>query len=387
MTATSIMIIAGEASGDLHGANLARAIQKRTETTDLFGVGGDAMRKSGVRLLLDAKTLSVMGITEVISKLPTILQAMGTVKRALKHEKPDLLILIDFPDFNLRMAAAAKKRNIPVLYYISPQIWAWRQRRVKKIKRLVDHMAVILPFEAAFYQDHQVPVTFVGHPLLDNDFPQSPGPATVPGTAPPVIGLLPGSRTKEVTGLLPVMLQAATIIHQSLPAARFKVSCAVTIGRDLVQSIVRRYAAGLDIEVTESSVTQIFGQSQILVAASGTVTLEAALNGVPTVIIYKISPLSYWLAKRLIKVKYIGIANLIVDKEVLPELIQEKASPQTLADTVLEMFLDKERLAGIREELQGVRNLLGEPGAADRVAGIALDLVQEKRGKGGRPMA
>jgi len=382
MSSTSIMIIAGEASGDLHGGNLARAIQERAENAHLFGVGGDAMRKAGVRLLLDAKTLSVMGITEVISKLPTILQAMRTVKQALKHEKPALLILIDFPDFNLRMAAAAKKLDIPVLYYISPQIWAWRRRRVKKIKRLVDHMAVILPFEAAFYQDHQVPVTFVGHPLLDNALPQGPGPAAIPGTPgmdQPIIGLLPGSRTREVVSLLPVMIQAAMIIHQSLPTARFKVSCAATIDRDLVQNLIRQHAADLDIEILGTPVKQVFQQSHILVAASGTVTLEAALNGVPTVIIYKISSLSYWLAKRLIKVKYIGIANLIFDKEVLPELIQEKASPETVAATILAMIHDRKKVVAIKEELLRLRDLLGDPGASDRVAGIALDLIQNSR--------
>lgn len=377
MSSTSIMIIAGEASGDLHGANLARAIQKRAQDVDLFGVGGGAMRQAGVRLLLDAKTIAVVGITEVISKLPTILRAMGDVKQALKEEKPDLLILIDFPDFNFRVAAAAKKLNIPVLYYVSPQIWAWRRSRVKKIKRLVNHMAVIFPFEAGFYRDHQVPVTFVGHPLLDHISPPSPSHSTATATAEPIIGLVPGSRDKEVTTLLPMMLQAAVIIDQRLPGARFKVSCAATIDQGLVQSLVQQHAAGLDIEVIKASVAEVFRQSQILVATSGTVTLEAALHGVPMVIVYKVSPLSYWLGKRLIKVKFIGIVNLIVDKQLLPELIQDAASPGTVADTVSTMIQDRDGLGKIKEELLGVRELLGGPGASDRVAGIALELIKK----------
>ena len=187
------MIIACEASGDLHAAKLARAIKNRASDAFLFGIGGNAMQTEDVRILLHSRTLSVMGITEVLSKLPIIYRAMTTVKKALSRLKPDLLILIDSPDFNFHAAAAAKKLGIPVLYYISPQIWAWRQNRIHKIKRLVDHMAVILPFEAAFYRKHHVPVTFVGHPLLDGNMPT---PERLPATTQlegPVIGLIPGS--------------------------------------------------------------------------------------------------------------------------------------------------------------------------------------------------
>ncbi|MBC2742173.1 MAG: lipid-A-disaccharide synthase [Desulfosarcina sp.] len=369
------MIIAGEASGDMHGAKLAQSIKNRSRDTFLFGVGGNAMQTEGVQLIVDSKTLSVVGITEVFAKLPTIYRAMTTVKKALNSLKPDLLILIDFPDFNFHVAAVAKKLDIPVLYYISPQIWAWRQNRVKKIKRLVNHMAVILPFEVPFYREHHVPVTFVGHPLLDRILPL-PGrqPSSTLSTE-PVIGLIPGSREKEVTTLLPVMLEAAKIIKRYLPTARFVVSCAESINEDLVLSVVSQYASTLEIEIIRESVVQVFKQSQLLVAASGTVTLEAALYGVPMVIVYKVSPLSYWLGKRLIKVKHIGIVNLIVQKELLPELIQDNASPQIIAETVTDMINDPERLKQIKEELFRVRDLLGGAGASDRVARIALDLI------------
>lgn len=369
------MIIAGEASGDLHGAKLAQSINNRNRNTLLFGIGGTAMKKEGVRILVDSKTLSVVGITEVLSKLTTIYRAMTRVKKALSRLKPNLLILIDFPDFNFHVAAAAKKLGIPVLYYISPQIWAWRQGRVHKIKRLVDHMAVILPFEAAFYRKHHVPVTFVGHPLLDRILPMVSRQSSTTQTKIPIIGLLPGSREKEVSTLLPVMLEAANIVRRQLPAVRFVVSCSESINDDLVMDLVRQHASGLEIETIKGSVVDVFRQSQMLVAASGTVTLEAALYGIPMVIIYKVSPLSYWLGKRLIKVKHIGIVNLIVQKELLPELIQDSASPQTIAETVTAMISDPEGLKQIEKELFCIRDLLGGAGASDRVARIALNLI------------
>ena len=369
------MIIAGEASGDMYGARLARSIKKQVPETFIFGVGGKAMHTEGVRCIVDAETLSVVGITEVISKLPTVFRAMGVVKKALQSLKPDLLILIDFPEFNFHVAAAAKKCNIPVLYYISPQIWAWRQNRVKKIKRLVDHMAVILPFEAAFYRDYHVPVTFVGHPLLDNIPTGTTTPVQATNQQETVIGLLPGSREKEVSNLLPVMLESARMINRRLPTAKFLVSCSESINATSVLDLVSPYASTLDIEVVKGPVSQVFNKSRLLVAASGTVTLEAALHGVPMVIVYKVSPLSYWLGKRLIKVKHIGIVNLIVQKELLPELIQDDASPQPIAEKVIQMINDRQKLKQIESELLDIRNLLGGAGASDRVADIAMDLI------------
>jgi len=370
------MIIAGEASGDMHGAGLVRAIRKRSPDAFVFGVGANAMHGEGARIIVDARELSVVGLTEVLSKLRTIYRAMGSVKKALYHVRPDLLILIDFPDFNFRVAAAAKKLKIPVLYYISPQIWAWRQNRVKIIKRLVDHMAVIFPFEAAFYRKHGVPVTFVGHPLLERIPPPSGHVSNRFDSEKPVIGLLPGSREKEVTTLLPVMLQAARRIDRSLPAAKFLVSCSTSIEEDLLEAILQQYAGCLDVSIVKGPVEPIFQKSAVLVCASGTVTLEAALHGTPTIIVYKISPLSYWMGKRLIKVDYIGIANLIAKKLLMPELIQEDASPETIAETVIRMVREPEKLRQLEKALLGVRDLLGGTGASDRVAKIAFDLIE-----------
>ncbi len=370
------MIIAGEASGDMHGARLVRAIKKRAPDAFVFGVGANAMQSEGARIIVDSRQLSVVGLTEVISKLPTIYRAMGSVKKAMQRLKPDLLIPIDFPDFNFRVAAVAKKLKIPVLYYISPQIWAWRQNRVKKIKRLVDHMAVILPFEASFYRNHGVPVTFVGHPLLDRIHPPISHASNRSDSEKPVIGLLPGSREKEVATLLPVMLQAAQRINRSLPAAKFLVSCSSSIEEDLLEDILRQYTGALDVSIVKGPVEPIFKKSDILVCASGTVTLEAALHGTPTIIVYKVSPLSYWLGKRLIKVDYIGIANLIAKKQLMPELIQEDASPKTIAETVIRMVSEPKKLRQLEKKLLGVRDLLGGAGASGRVANIAFDLIE-----------
>lgn len=362
----------------MHGAKLAQSLKKMAPQTFLFGVGGNAMGAEGVRLIVDSRTLSVVGITEVFSKLLTIYRAMSTVKKALRRLRPDVVILIDFPDFNFHAAGIAKKIGIPILYYISPQIWAWRQGRVNKIRRLVDHMAVILPFEAAFYRKHRVPATFVGHPLLDRISRVDAPPLSQDFFDNPVIGLLPGSREKEVSTLLPIMLEASKRIRQAHPSAQFIVSCSDSIDTDRMMEIVNPFKADIKIEVVKGSVAQVIKKSRLLVAASGTVTLEAALHGVPMVIIYKVSPLSYWLGKRLINVKHIGIVNLIAQKGLLPELIQDDASPRQIAAQIVQMINDPIKYRQTRMALLQIRKRLGGAGASGRVARIALNLCGKK---------
>jgi len=235
---TCVAIIAGEASGDQHGAKLIKAMQKKNPALFFCGIGGPALRQAGVRILVDAAELTVVGITEVFAKLPGILKGMGTIKKLLKSLKPELLILIDFPDFNLHVAATAKKLGIPVLYYISPQIWAWRQGRVKRIGRLVDHMAVILPFEQQFYREHNVPATFVGHPLLEGPLPASDEILATGGQGQTTIGLVPGSRDNEISRHLPVMLDTADILKDRLKHAIFIISHAPSVERNQIEAIV-----------------------------------------------------------------------------------------------------------------------------------------------------
>jgi len=371
----SVMVIAGEASGDIHGSRLVRAMKEKNSALFFSGIGGRDLRKEGVKTLVNSEELSVVGITEVFSKLIVILKAISMVKKSLKSMRPDLLILIDFPDFNLRIAGAAKKLNIPVLYYISPQIWAWRQGRVNKIGKLVDHMAVILPFEKQFYKKHNIPVTFVGHPLLDNSriFDKSLNKTTDNES---VMGLLPGSRDGEIARHLPVMLEAARLISEQKKKIKFIVSVASSAKKKHIEHIIKKYKKTINLDIVTDTVDKIFKQCGLVVAASGTVTLEAAISVTPMIIIYKVSPISYWLGKIMIKINNIGLVNLIAGRKIVPELVQNKASPENIADKALAILNDSQGLEKLRNELCGIRDLLGGPGASERVADIALSMLQ-----------
>ncbi|MBU4208704.1 MAG: lipid-A-disaccharide synthase [Proteobacteria bacterium] len=379
-----VMIIAGEASGDLHGSKLVRAICNKNKEIYFCGIGGQALKEAGVKILVDASELSVVGITEVFSKIPNLFKAMSVVKRHLKSLKPDLVILIDFPDFNLKIAAAAKKLGIPILYYISPQVWAWRPGRVKTIRELVNHVAVILPFEEDFYKKHNVPVTFVGHPLLDNytqnNLRQSDTLETVENENHEmlVIGLLPGSRDREVKSLLPVMLNAANILQKRIKRVKFIISIAPSVEKKYVEQILKKHKEISDCKLATEDVKKVFEMCRIAVAASGTVTLEAAIAGTPMVIIYKVSSVSYWLGKLMVRVKNFGLVNLIAGENIVPELLQDKASPENIADTVFNMLNDTKGLQKMREKLLEIRDMLGGPGASERVAEIALNMMGQK---------
>jgi lipid-A-disaccharide synthase len=374
------MIIAGEASGDLHGAKLVEAMLSQDPTLFFCGVGGQALQAAGVRILVEASALAVVGITEVFSKLGSLLKGASRVKKLLKGLKPDLLIIIDFPDFNLHAAAIAKKQGIPVFYYISPQVWAWRKGRVKKIKRLVDHVGVILPFEEAFYKEHHVPVTFVGHPLLDEPCDNKMEAVEANGHTRSFIGLLPGSRDQEVRRNLPAMLEAVTTIHQRFPDIRFCVSKAPTVEKSLMDEILEKFKFGGEVRICEAHVRTIFEKSLLVVAVSGTVTLEAAISGTPTVIVYRVSPLSYWIGRAMIKVKHIGLINLIAGKEIVPELIQKASSPEHIADCVMTLLDEPEKLQNMRADLLSAQKRLGKPGASKRAAAVALELLERGHG-------
>ena len=371
-----VAIIAGEASGDQHGAKLVRAIKKKKPESFFCGIGGSALRQAGVRIVLDAAELTVVGITEVFSKIPDILKGMAIIKKLLKSLKPDLLILIDFPDFNLHIAAGAKKLGIPILYYISPQIWAWRRGRGKRIAKLIDHMAVVLPFEAHFYEEFDVPVTFVGHPLLDDPLPAAAQVLKDGVQKPAVIGLVPGSRESEITRLLPIMLEAGDILKQRLKHAKFMISQAVSIDREHIEGIVRRYPKWHDVDVVSDSVAKVFARSDAIVAASGTVTLQAAIHGTPMVIIYKVSPVSAWLGKALVRVPHVGLVNLVAGRRLVPELLQNDATGENIARAVLNMLKDGQKLNRVRRQLIALRDVLGGTGASERAAELALGMIE-----------
>ncbi len=370
------MIVAGEASGDHHGARLVQAMQDLDPDLCFCGIGGDGLRNAGVRIVVDAHALSVVGITEVFTKLPALFRGMGRAKNLLRSLRPDLLILIDFPDFNLHLAATAKRLGVPVLYYVSPQIWAWRASRVKKIGRRIDHMAVILPFEEKFYRKRGIPVTFVGHPLLDvSGLPAVRHDADVRSR--PTIGLLPGSRDNEVSRHLPLMLAAAERIRSHRPDADFFVSLAPSVTAAYVKAVMASHR-GLSPRLIPGGAGEAFKQCDMVIAASGTVTLEAALHGIPMVILYRVSPLSYWLGRSMIRVKHISLVNLISGRTVVPELIQRQATEQKIADATLELIDNPHRFHQLKNELASIRHRIasaGGIGAARRVARIAVDML------------
>ena len=372
-----VAIIAGEASGDQHGARLVTAMQEKDPAIFFCGIGGSELRRAGVRILVDASELTVVGLTEVFSKLPGILKGMSTIKKVLKSLKPDLLILIDFPDFNLHVAGVAKKLGIPVLYYISPQIWAWRRNRVKRIKRLVDHMAVILPFEEQFYTENDVPATFVGHPLLDGPLPDREPKSIAGGDGSCTIGLVPGSREGEIIRHLPVMLDSADVLKDRLKHATFIISHAQSVDRKQLEAIVADHPCRMDVDIVSEGIEAVFERSDMLVAASGTVTLQAAIHGKPMVIIYKVSPISFMLGRALIRVPYIGLANLVAGRKLVPELVQNDANPENIAAAVENMLADQNQFNQLKKQLIELRDVMGGAGASQKVADIALGMLQK----------
>jgi lipid-A-disaccharide synthase len=373
-----IMIVAGEASGDIYGADLAIEALKLAPDLHFFGIGGTRMREAGVETLVDSSVMAVVGLVEVIKHFDVISSAFRMMKKILLNDPPELLILIDYPGFNLRLAKVAKKAGIKVLYYISPQIWAWRQGRVKKIARLVDHMAVILPFEALFYQQAGVPVTFVGHPMLDlvNVTMDRSAAASSFGLDPSrrIVGLFPGSRRNETERLLPVIIAAAGRLKERFPGIQFILPLASTLHSDDIVPLLT--AAGLDVTITRDRIHDMIRACDAVISVSGTVTLEIALVGTPMVIIYKLSPLTYQLAKRLVKVPNIGLCNIVAGETMVKELIQDAANPEMVEKEISRILSDPVYDGAIRHRLAGVWSKLGCGGASRNVAKLLLSLME-----------
>ena len=379
-TSKHVLIVAGEASGDLHGATLVKAMKELDRDIFFQGIGGDKMVIAGVNIIEHSSQMAVVGLTEVFSRSSTILKSYFKLRSILKNEQPDLLILIDYPGFNISLAGAAKKFGIPVLYYISPQLWAWRSGRVKKISERVNRMAVILPFEKEFYNNmgSSMPVEYVGHPLMDQ-VPMNLKKDIIEkefgiNSGDTVIGLLPGSRNEEVKKLLPDMVGAAEIISSGVDNLKCILPVAPTISRELVNRITGK--SPLNIITASKGVYPVLCVSDMAFVASGTATLETAIMGVPMIITYRISPLSFRIAKRVVKVPYVGLVNLVAGEEVAPELLQENVTPQVLAEKALEILNDIDRKTAVRKKLESVKNSLGEPGASVRTAGIAFEMIK-----------
>jgi lipid-A-disaccharide synthase len=374
--AREIMLVVGEASGDMHGASLVKALLKRDPNLTFFGVAGDQLQRTSFETLFTVSKLTGMGLLELAGNIKNIMAAYRLLRRTLRTRRPSLLILIDFPEFNLRLARLAKKLGVPVLYYVSPQVWAWRRGRVREIAHVVDKMAVVFPFEVEFYERHHVPVEFVGHPLLDvvrvSQKRESILSELGLDKERPVIALLPGSRRKEIAYHLPVMIAAATELKR-VEQAQFFCVRASTLDRAELQKELDR--AGFVIPIVEGERYNAVNAADLVWAASGTATLETALLEKPTIVIYRVSWVTYWLARLLVKIKYIGIANILAGKRIVPELVQSDLSPKRLVQESQAILNDHDARRTMIANLRMLREQLGAPGAATRVADLAVSLM------------
>jgi lipid-A-disaccharide synthase len=373
-----ILIIAGEASGDVHGSNLVKAMKEQDHSLVFYGVGSRNMRDAGVSLLADASEISVVGATEVLTHIGAIYRVYAKLKRFLREEQPDLLILIDFPDFNILTGKAAKKLGIPILYYISPQVWAWRKGRVKTLAKLVTAIMVVFPFEEALYRNAGVDVRFVGHPLADvvTSAYTREGARLHLNLARDslTIALLPGSRTKEIMHLLPDMLKAATILRGRFPDAQFILPVAPTLAHELVERYVAE--SGVPVRIIDGQVYDVLRASDAAIVTSGTATLETGLMAIPMVIVYRISRLSYLIGRMFIRVKQIGLVNIVAGRTVVPELIQDDVTPENIAGAIEMLLADQRTHDQVENDLRQVRVQLGEGGASSRAASVARELLE-----------
>ena len=371
------MLVVGEASGDAHGAQLVDAVHQRDPTVKVYGVAGEQLERKEFEALFSVAQLTGMGLVELAGNLTHVWRAYALLKRALKERRPNLLILIDFPEFNLRLARLAKSLRIPVLYYVSPQIWAWRRGRVRQIARWVDRMAVIFPFEESFYRSHGVKAIFVGHPLLESvkfDADRENALAKL-GFDPqkPIVALLPGSRRAEITRHLPVMRDAAALLGRERRVQFFCVR-APTIGAPEVDAILQGAAPA--IPVIDDDRYNAVHAADLVWTASGTATVEIALLGRPMIIVYRLSWLTYWIARCLVRVRHIGMVNLIAEERLMPELIQSEVNAERLAAETRALLDDVKTRGRMTEKLVRWRERLGTPGAAGRVADLALGMMQ-----------
>ncbi len=374
-----ILILTGEPSGDMHGGHLVKQIRKNNPGIYISGIGGPCLYEQNVDLFYSIDKLSVMGFTEVLMQLGQIKQAFQMFKNKLISHLPDLIILIDYPGFNLKAAQYAKEKySIQIMYYITPKVWAWKKSRLKKIKKFVDHCALILPFEEKIFKKVNIPCTYVGNPLIET-YPEHLSKPFLrhnrllkKNNKNLFIGLLPGSRTTEVKNLGPILAQVALKLSQHHPDVTFLISKADSIDSSLLKKVLETQNEHFEFKIITGPVKKILIQSDLVIAASGTVTLEAALCCVPTIIVYKVSHISYRIAKFFVKIKYAGLANLIVNQEVMPELLQYDATAENISKKALDML---QELPFFEDQLEQVRKRLGQPGASVRAANIALGMI------------
>lgn len=377
----NIMLIAGEPSGDLHGARLAKAILERRPEARLSGMGGEQMRQAGVKLLFDPTKISTIGFVEAIKNIQVLRKVMLKLAETIRQQRPDVVVLIDYPGFNMRLARMVKAEDIPLVYYFSPSAWAWGKSRAEKVAQTATKVVSVFPFEAEIYREAGADVTFVGHPLLDIVKPSMPAQEVRESLGialkAPVVGLLPGSRRQEIELLLPEMLAAARVIKSALPEVRFVLPRAGSIEMALLQKHLDK--AQVEVQVVDGRAYDLISISQAVIATSGTVTLETAVLGVPMVIIYKTGASTYLLGKMLVRIPHIGLPNIILGRMAMPEYVQHDVKPEIIAAQVVRMLTDAEYAAALRADLAEVVQRLGKPGAVGRTADLVLAVAEKHR--------
>ncbi len=404
-----LLMVAGELSGDTHGGALLEGLSRRLPGLEAFGIGGPRMAAAGQRQVYALDALQVHGLLEVLAHLPRLYRVLWHLEALLETERPQALLLIDYPGFNLKLAAAARARGIPVLYYSSPQVWAWRGGRMRTIAQVVSRMFVLFPFEVPLYERAGVPVQFLGHPLVGvragagevaalkerlaawpaaQAGPSAPGAPGRQRAGLPIVAVMPGSRPSELERNLPPLLEGLRLAAQAGYAAHYVLPVAPSLRAQDVQAVVDRFQ--VPVQVVEGAFLPLLQVAELALVSSGTATLQVAMAGIPFLVVYRVAPLSYWLARRFAYVRHFSIVNILAEREVVPELIQERFTPQAVADTLLALARDTERQRLMRAALAEVTARLGEPGAYARAAEAIARLLQEgvpapARPAGGRP--
>lgn len=375
------MFSVGEASGDLHGASVAKILKQNIPDIEMFGMGGTKMREAGVEICYDIADLGVIGVAEVIKNLPRFFKLRDDLGRLMDERRPDVVVVIDYADFNMRLAKVAKDKNIPVVSYISPSAWLWRKGRAKTVAKNVARVAAIFPMEAKVYEEAGADVTFVGHPLLDivkpTRMPEEAYRHYGADASKPIVLLLPGSRLQEINGLLPPMLEAAEELARRIDGVQFYLPLAPTVPDELVQPMIE--ASGIKVTCTRDGVHDLMQIATMGIAASGTVTLEAAIMQMPMVVVYKVAKLTYWLGRIILNLPNYSLPNIIAGRRIVPELIQHEANGNTIAEESMKLLSDKAYYCRMKEDLADVLVRLGEGGAVEKVARVIAEVGNKEK--------
>ncbi len=376
-----ILISAGEASGDAHAARMVEEMKKLDNSLCFTGMGGEALQKAGMEILVDIKKMAVVGLVEVLLKYRSLKAELVRLQNYIDQQRPDLVILVDYQEFNQQLAAYAKQRGIKTLFYIGPQVWAWRAKRVYKMAGIVDHLAVILPFEVDCYKDTNLPVTFTGHPLTDEvvaDKTPQQARKLLGLDEKTTIGLFPGSRSGEIKRVLPVMLESARQLLAKNPGLQFVLPVASTVKAENFAPFTSQLN-DLNVQMINNRFYDTSMACDVVLTSSGTSALEIGLLGIPMVIVYKIAPLSHFILSYLVKVKYLGLMNIMADREIVKEFIQKNARPEPVAEEAQRLLSDKAYNTNMRKELSLIREQLGKGGGSKNIAALACKLLNSEQ--------